>query len=365
MENTHWIQGDTTCESPLFRRSFTVGQLPASADLDICGLGYFLLTVNGQRVGDREFVPAMTGYSSVLGCRTTYPVWEERTGFRTHYLTFDLLPYLRPGENVLGVQLGNGWYHQTRRSDEGDFVFGFPKLRYAFTMRWPDGEKVFLESGPETLWSPSEVVENNLFYGETHDLRLLRHDWCLPGADETGWSPARPVHAPETRLVRQTCPADRVLREGSPTLLKTEGSSRLYDCGENLSGWVTLRCTGHTGEPVRIRHSEELTGDGQHLHFHSAGGDRQIQEDCYICGGSPETVHPKFCWHGFRYFQVEGPCEVLSVSVVCTDAAVTSSFRCSIGFTTRTSAARPATTTAASPQTVPTGNAWATRGTAS
>ena len=75
MKNWHWIQGDNECESPLFRRSFSLRELPASAKLEICGLGYFLLYVNGRRACDQEFVPAFTNYSSVLGCDTTYPVW--------------------------------------------------------------------------------------------------------------------------------------------------------------------------------------------------------------------------------------------------------------------------------------------------
>ena len=124
MENKHWIQGDNVCESPLFRRSFYLEEVPASARLAVCGLGYFLLFVNGERVGDQEFIPAVTNYSSVLGCDTTYPVWEERSGYRCLYVVFDLLPFLKTGENVIGIQLGNGWYHQTKRVDEGNSFSG-------------------------------------------------------------------------------------------------------------------------------------------------------------------------------------------------------------------------------------------------
>lgn len=84
----------------------------------------------------------MTNYSSVLGCDTTYPVWEERIGYRCLFVTFDLLPFLKKGENVIGVQLGNGWYHQTKRVDEGKFIFGFPKLRYELTMLQENGEEI-------------------------------------------------------------------------------------------------------------------------------------------------------------------------------------------------------------------------------
>lgn len=329
MKNEHWIQGDNLCEAPLFRRSFFLEEIPGEAKIEICGLGYFLLYVNGERVGDQEFIPAVTNYSSVLGCDTTYPVWEERIGYRCLFVTFDLLPYLKKGENVIGVQLGNGWYHQTKRVDEGKFIFGFPKLRYEVTMLQESGEEIFLESDPETLWKPGEVTENNLFCGETLDLRLVQEDWCREGADLSKWKPARPAHAPEAVLTEQTCPGDRVLRSMEPVLLERGGDRKLYDCGENIAGWVSIRCMGKEGEKIRVRYSEELDGSGHGLDFLSAGGERQIQEDYYICNGSSMTVHPKFCWHGFRYFEVEGPGEAVSASVVCSDVSVLSSFRCS------------------------------------
>lgn len=331
MKNTHWIQGDFSCEAPLFRRSFYLQQLPASARIEVCGLGYFLLFVNGMQVGDQEFMPAFTHYSSVLGCDTTYPVWEERSTYRCQYLTFDLSDCLKVGENVIGMQLGNGWYHQTKRVDEGNFIFGFPKLRYEFTMCFPGGEVTVLESDQETLWKKSEILENNLFYGEIQDLRLLQEDWCTNTADLSHWKSARPVHAPETELVEQLCPADRVLRRIQPELVEDQGNEngKLYDCGENITGWVNVRCMGKKGERIIVRHSEELTRDGDRLDFSSAGGERQIQEDCYICNGNPMEVHPKFCWHGFRYFELKGPGEVAAVSVVGTDLSLNSSFRCS------------------------------------
>lgn len=329
MQNAHWIQGDNSCESPLFRRSFSLTRPPARARLQVCGLGYFSLYVNGRKAGDQEFAPAPTNYASVLGCDTTYPVWEERSASRCLYLEYDLAPWLAEGENVIGFHLGNGWFHQTRRTAEGNFLFGFPKLTFELTLSWPDGETMALQSDPRTLWKPSWVLENNLFYGEVHDLGLLSRDWCAPGADLSGWQPARPSHAPQTRLTEQTCPPDRVLESFSPVLLWEEDGRKLYDCGENISGWATVRCHGEAGEPVTVRYAEELSPDGRSLDFASAGGEGQIQEDRFLCGVSPAQARPLFCWHGFRYFQVEGPGEAVSASLVCTDVAVTSTFRCS------------------------------------
>nr|WP_300657684.1 alpha-L-rhamnosidase N-terminal domain-containing protein [uncultured Acetatifactor sp.] len=255
MRNTHWIQGDNLCESPLFRRSFFLEQLPARDRIAVCGLGYFHLYANGKRVDDQEFAPAPTNYTSTLGCDTTYPVWEERAGYRCLYLEYDLLPCLAQGENVLGFHLGNGWFHQTRRNAEGAFLYGFPKLRYELALAWPDGKTALIESGPETLWKPSGILQNNLFYGETQDLALLQEDWCSPAAPLTGWQPARPSHAPQTQLTKQECPPDKVLRTLKPCLLAETAGRKLYDCGENISGCVPSDCP----------HRERLgyTGDGQ------------------------------------------------------------------------------------------------------
>ena len=129
----------------------------------------------------------------MLGYRALYPVWDERSNFRCYYLEYDLLPYLREGENVIGVHLGNGYYHQTRRLVEGDFIFGFPKLRYELTLVDAEGRETLLESDGGTLWKESEIKENNLFYGEIHDLRQYDAHWAEPGAPGEGAGEDQPV----------------------------------------------------------------------------------------------------------------------------------------------------------------------------
>lgn len=330
MKKEHWICGGAGCEAPLFRRSFWLDRTERfqSARLEICGLGYFLFYINGKRISDQELMPAMTNYASVLGCETTYPVWEERSAHRCRYLSFDLLPYLKAGENVLAVRLGNGWYHQTERIAEGKFVFGLPKLWFELTLTDADGRQEWIESDRQTLWHPGGLLKNNLFLGEVRDLRKEPEGWQDPGTDLSGWKPAQQVHAPETLLEEQTCPPDRVIRKLYPILIGEHDGRKIYDCRENIAGRVVLSCLGKKGECITVRHAEELAADGT-LDFESAGGSDQLQQDHYICDGRIQTLHPLFCWHGFRYFETEGPCEVLCAEVIHTDVAVTSSFSCS------------------------------------
>lgn len=330
MKKEHWICGGAGCEAPLFRRSFWLDRTERfqRARLEICGLGYFLFYINGKRISDQELMPAMTDYASVLGCETTYPVWEERSAHRCRYLSFDLLPYLKAGENVLAVRLGNGWYHQTERIAEGKFVFGLPKLWFELTLTDADGRQEWIESDRQTLWHPGGLLKNNLFLGEVRDLRKEPEGWQYPDADLSGWKPAQPVHAPETLLEEQTCPPDRVIRKLYPILIGEYDGRKIYDCRENIAGRVVLSCLGKKGECITVRHAEELAADGT-LDFESAGGSDQLQQDHYICDGRIQTLHPLFCWHGFRYFETEGSCEVLWAEVIHTDVAVTSSFSCS------------------------------------
>lgn len=330
MKKEHWICGGAGCEAPLFRRSFWLDRTERfqSARLEICGLGYFLFYINGKRISDQELMPAMTDYASVLGCETTYPVWEERSAHRCRYLSFDLLPYLKAGKNVLAVRLGNGWYHQTERIAEGKFVFGLPKLWFELTLTDADGRQEWIESDRQTLWHPGGLLKNNLFLGEVRDLRKEPEGWQDPDADLSGWKPAQPVHAPETLLEEQTCPPDRVIRKLYPILIGEYDGRKIYDCRENIAGRVVLSCLGKKGECITVRHAEELAADGT-LDFESAGGSDQLQQDHYICDGRIQTLHPLFCWHGFRYFETEGSCEVLYAEVINTDVAVTSSFSCS------------------------------------
>ena len=126
------------------------------------------------------------------------------------------------GENVIGVQLGNGWYHQTKRVDEGKFIFGFPKLRYELTMLQENGEEIFLESDPETLWKPGEVTENNLFWwgdaGSQAGAGGLVQGRCRFIGVETGAAcscTGGGAHGADVS-------GDRVLRSMEPVLLEKE-----------------------------------------------------------------------------------------------------------------------------------------------
>ena len=93
--------------APLFRRTFEVTQTPESASLTICGLGFYELYLNGERLTKGFLAPYISNPDDIL-----------------YYDAYDLTGRLRPGKNTLGVWLGNGmlncpggeiWDFQTAR----------------------------------------------------------------------------------------------------------------------------------------------------------------------------------------------------------------------------------------------------------
>ena len=80
-------------EFPQLRKSFKVDKPVASARAYACGVGLYAMYLNGERIGDEYLAPGFTAYDS----------WIQ-------YQTYDITEQLRQGENVIGSQLGNGYY---------------------------------------------------------------------------------------------------------------------------------------------------------------------------------------------------------------------------------------------------------------
>ena len=311
-----WVVCDPAFSAPIVWKRFSVRSL-ASAVMDISGLGYYELFVNGVRVGDEYFKPAVSDYGARDFAAFLYPL-PDKTSHSVYYNTYDLRPYLREGENVLAVMLGNGFYRQKRRLAEGDTSFGDAlRLRYEVRLADGDGPRVIATDGTEGA-SDSFIRENNLFFGEVQDYTAIAPTDNMPST----LAPVTPITPPPARLRRQRCPNDRVREVIVPRVVSVGEESTIYDVGKNVTGFVVLR---PRGAHVRIRHAEELR-DGA-LDFSSTGGTAQISENIYQ-NAEGRLVHPWFSWSGFRYFEVFGDAEIAGVFYLAADVRVTSSFEC-------------------------------------
>ena len=322
-QQARWIACGAETETPRIRKTFVLHS-PMRADIDVTGLGYFELYINGTRVGKDYYVPAQSDYCKRDTASFNYPIHDTFT-HRVYYLNYDISALVRDGENVLELVLGNGQFRQKERIAEGRLSFSDELCaRFALTAYGDGGEKTLVVSDGSETFEATEVVDCRLYLGERHDFTAERGE-------------ARPVHIIEmdTELTRQSGPTDRVVRVIRPRLLWRREGRAMYDAGEGVSGFAVLTArAGATGE-IRVSYAEEMNVEGgldaasTGWSYRGASGEHQMQSDSFVLDGVERRLAPRFSWHAFRYFAVSGDGyneEDVTVEVVHSDVAVTSSF---------------------------------------
>ena len=322
-QHARWIACGTDAVTPCIRKTFYLAH-PVRASIDVTGLGYFELYVNGVRVGEDYYVPAQSDYIKRDTASFNYPIHDTFT-HRVYYLNYDISAFVKQGDNVLEMVLGNGQFRQRERVAEGRMSFGDELCaRFALTAVGADGDKTYVVSDGSEMFRSTEVVACQLYLGERHDFTA-----------EIGKS--RPVHVitMDTELTKQECPTDRVMRVIRPRLLRRENGRALYDAGENVSGFAVLCAFAGASGELRVSYAEELNGDGgldagsTGWNYCGASGEHQMQSDSFVLDGNERRLAPRFCWHAFRYFVVSGEgydADNVTVEVVHSDVAVTASF---------------------------------------
>lgn len=315
-----WLCMKTPCDAALFRSEFEC-EKTENAEIIICGLGYFKLYINGKKVGNDEFVPAVSDYHQRPDMTLEYPLSDVQT-HRIYCLKYNISQYLSKGKNVIGVMVGGGFYHQTQRCAEGRVSFGEIKLCYKINV---DGTEIFSDRNTAKC-RKGFFKKSNLFYGEVLDYTNFDRSWNTLNAEKRGWSTPLSVSAPESNYLIQDCPTDKVCESLKPELVKNFGEYSVYKIEKNISGYPVIRCK-NPNEKVCIECAEEILPDGN-IDNTSVGYGVQKQSVTFITD-SEEIYHPHFCWFGFQYFSLTNNAEPVEVKFIHSDVAVTSDFRCS------------------------------------
>jgi len=321
-----WIDSGDDSESSIFKRDFILTKEIKKARLYIVGLGYYIPTINGQKIDDELLKPAWSDFSERNFKDLIYP-YTDNSIKSVLYQTNDVTNFLKIGDNTMEVTLGNGWYNQHERCIEGKMVYGLPCLLSQLEVTYTDNTKeIIATNDSDWLVAKSPVVFNNIYFGEIYDAQLEKiHEW----------KPTKKAsNPPSGKLRSQLVPNEKVQEIIKPIKIKEiEKGKYLYDFGINFAGLFDLEVTGESGAKIEIIFSEELTEDGN-LDFRSTGGEEQIQRNSYILAGNDiETYRPHFTWYCFRYADVTIVGEATIVQLnglrVNTDMKVTGHFSCS------------------------------------
>ncbi len=299
------------------RKEFDVTGTVKRAVAYISGLGLNELHINGSKTGDLVLAPDATDYTKTV-----------------FYNTFDVTSQLRSGKNAIGVILGNGRYLAMRK-DEPFLMqsYGLPKLLMQIDIEYNDGtHDVIVSDNTWKLTPDGPITENNEFDGEKYDARLEMDGWDEPGFTDLAWLDADITGGPAGKLSAPLNEPIRITGHITPVSVKKAGPDVwIYDMGQNMVGWVSVRAAGTRGKKVTLRFAETLKPGGS---LYLANIRSAKVTDSYVFkGDGTETWEPAFTYHGFRYVEVSGlkdpGLSAITGCIVNNDLASNGSFECS------------------------------------
>lgn len=315
----------------IYRKAFTLDsedhKALSYARLYISSLGLYEAYINGQRVGDHHLAPGWTSYHH-----------------RVQYQTYDASSLLKPGKNVIAVEVAEGWYAGRLTWVPGlRNLYGDKPAFIAQLELHQDGSKM-TQIVSDNSWAchPSPRQSASIYDGEAYDARQLVEGWNEAEFEQTNaWKKTRilDVDLNQVKLVSTDAPPVRVTQTVKPIEVFTSPSGKtLVDFGQNLVGRVQIHgLQKPEGHSIKIRHAEVLENGEL--------GTRPLRDakatDEYIFSGKESTSSewaPQFTFHGFRYIELTGwtpsdevppSKDTLSALVVGSDMPRTGTFHCS------------------------------------
>lgn len=286
----------------ILEKTFDIPDEITEALIDICGLGYYTLYVNEQRMGDSYLNSDVTNYDKTV-----------------YYDTYDIRSFLKKGSNKLSVELANGWYNAAPITILGKYnvrkqlAVGKPCLISQLTITTAAGEKIVIDSDSSWESKPGNYLFNNLYIGEV-----------VTDASPEAATKQKTVKiaGPGGRLTPSFIPKINRQKQYLPAVVANHSANEgiLIDFGTILSGHFLCDIAADFLGQVTFLYAEELNADGT-VSFDSSisgtygvtdeehginAGDPIIQKDV-IKKNKQEIFRfeNQYCYHSFRYVLVK------------------------------------------------------------
>lgn len=308
--------------APYFRKSFALDRLPESAEILVCGLGFYELYINGEKITKGMLSPYISNPDDVV-----------------YYDRYEVSSLLQKGENVIGLLLGNGF-----QNNPGGYVWDFDKAKFrgapqvalSFAASFGKEASLYFETDETFKTAPSPIINDDYRNGEYYDARKELPGWNLPGYDDSDWTAAQMAPVPRGEAVEADIERIRPIREILPFSVTQIDGGYLYDFREDISGVCRLEIQGTVGQKVSLYYGENIVNGKLDRRSISFDDNDYVQKDIYYCKGEgTETYTPTFTYHGFRYVFVKGITDhqaerSLLTCIVChTDLKERGGFSCS------------------------------------
>lgn len=337
---------DKFVPAPYFRKEFILTEEIDELSVTLCGLGFYRLWINGKEITKGIIAPYVSNPDDIK-----------------YYDHYDISQLVNAGNNVIGVQLGNGMLN-----NPGGEIWDFEKAAFrrspclAFSVdgEYKSGSRIFFEADETVLCADSPLYFDDYRCGERYDATKEIKGWNLPAFDASEWKKASYCEAPKGKPrvseAEAVKPTGEVLKAVSITKGKLAGYTNIhskmahikplekaymnegfiYDFGVNKAGVPLLKIKGEKGQRVELQFAEFIDEEGK-LTFRNNNfyPDGYAQRDIFICSGGEDTFMPYFTYHGARYCIVMGISEeqatneLLSFAVCNSELSHTASFNCS------------------------------------
>ncbi|MBQ4099436.1 MAG: family 78 glycoside hydrolase catalytic domain [Clostridia bacterium] len=297
-----WITYPKACENTLkFKKEFS-SEGVISATLEICGLGFFNVYVNGKQVDERYFMPAFTDYAK----RDLYKNKDFLIGKKQRVFVhvYDVTDFLR-GKDELSVTVGNGYYHNEDRPEEPFVSYGDKKLFFVLRLSYRDREDVVVSD--ETVLVKRLPAVSGLYNGEYVDFSAKEEDYVNAVCSQATVGELVKIDAKDAI-------ADAVGKILYPKSVKKIANGVLYDFGINHSGGIVCKVKGEKGRKLVIKYAEVLYENGEPnfetgrwCAYDDKGALIRLvdQSGTYVLSGGKDEIKPSFSWACYRYAFIE------------------------------------------------------------
>jgi len=314
--------------APYLRKEFDIDFVPETAEISICGLGFYILYINGKDVTKGLLAP-----------------YIANTDHYCYYDTYDIKAHLKQGKNVIGVILGNGMQNALGGS-MWDFDLaenrGAPVLALELLVKGVQDE-ITIVADESFRVHPSPITFDDMRMGEHYDANLEIDGWNLPGFDDSDWENAIKAETPRGKL--KQCSVEPILKSGEmkPVRVIKNKNGFIYDFGKNNAGLCKLKIHAKPNQKIVFRYGEVLD---ENLEIDRTGITFEGEKSKYFTPNNQVVVYtakgigteeymPHFTYHGFRYVEVSGIDEeqatpdLLTYYIYSSDLKVIGDFECS------------------------------------
>ena len=330
--------------APYLRKNIEIKSEIEKAKITICGLGFYELFINGQKITKGLLAPYISNPDDIL-----------------YYDEYDLKELLLNGKNTVAIMLGNGMLNCP-----GGTVWDFqltdyrsaPKVALAVEITYTNGSSEVIEADESFKVHPSPVLFDDLRCGEFYDANMEIEGWNLPNFDDSEWNNA--ISAETPRGFSKLCEAEPIvtIKTLTPVSIKSNvgiqypenpispnlskaikdkdirslepiSNGYLYDFGENLAGNIVLKIKGEKGQKVTVVFGEILNANGdldmRGITFQPNSLNLRIEYT--LKGDGVEEYRPTFTYMGFRYCVVDGITEEQAVTDLLTYEVMSSNLK--------------------------------------